>query len=157
MAVQFLAIAKEESREGTSYGTMPTPDLIKEVKVGESGLLKVGYSARFKSSAASAGAAAIFLNANQLKIYTTVPNVQGASTVSTGFRHLSSTGTGLATSTAGEATEGDTTTGLLIAVSASGGLAELWLTPGTYEVSVKFKASSGAITAKERHLWTETP
>lgn len=157
MAVYSLTIAKEETRENTAFGILPTADLVKEVKVGESGLLKIGYSARFKSSVSGAGAASIFLGANELKLYTTEPKVQFATTVGTTFRHLSSFFGGLTTSTAGEAVGADVTTGQLISASTSGGIAELWLAPGTYEVSVQYKASSGSVSAKERRLWCEAP
>lgn len=157
MALFSLAIAKEETRESATFGTLPTADLIKEVKVGEKGLLRIGYSARFKSSVSGAGKAAIFLGANQLKLYTTEPKVQMVSTVGTTFRHLSTSWGGLTTSTSGEATGADVTTGQLISASIEGGMAELWVAPGTYEVSVQYKATSGSATGKERRLWVEVP
>jgi len=157
MALFSLVIAKEELRESTTYGTLPTADLIKEVKVGSSGLLRVGYSARFKSSVSGAGTAAIFLGANQIKLYTTEPKVQGASTTGTVFRQLSSSpATGLATNSSNEAVGADVTTGQLLSVTTTGGMAELFLAAGTYEVSVQYKATSGSVTAKERRLWVET-
>jgi hypothetical protein len=158
MALQFLFIAKEETRESATFGTLPTADLIKEVNVGEKGLLRIGYSARFKSSVSGAGKAAIFIGSNQLKIYTTEPKVQAATTVGTTFRQLSSsTFTGLATSTAGEAVGADVTTGQLISASIEGGMAELFIAAGTYDVSIQYKATSGSVTSKDRRLWVETP
>lgn len=157
MALFNLAISKEESHESTVFGTLPTADLIKEVKVGEKGLVRIGYSARFKSSIAAAGKAAIFLGANQLRLYTTEAKPQQCSTNGTGFRHLSSGFSGLVTSTSGTATGADVTTGQLISGGIEGGMAELWLAAGTYEVSVRFLASEGTVTAKERRLWVETP
>lgn len=158
MALQSLVIATEQTRESATFGTLPTADLIKEVKVGAKGLLRVGYSARFKSSVSAAGKASIFLGANQFRIYTTEPKTQQASTVGTTFRQLSTcSGLGLATSTSGEATGADVTTGQLISSGLEGGMAELWLAEGTYEVSIEFKATSGSVTAKERRLWVETP
>jgi hypothetical protein len=157
MALYSLAIAKEEMRESATFGTLPTADLIKEVVVGKHGLVRVGYSARFKSSVSSAGRAAIFLGANQIKEYTTEPKVVSASTVGTTFRHLSSSFRGLVTSTSGEATGADVTTGQLLTANLEGGMAELWLAEGTYEISVQYKATSGNVTAKERRLWCEVP
>jgi len=157
MALFSLTIAKEESRESTTFGTLPSADVIKGVVVGEKGLLRVGYSARFKSSASSAGAAAIFLGANQLKLYTTEPKVVSASTFGTMFRQLSSSGeAGLVTNTSNEATGSDVTTGQLISATTQGGMAELFLAAGTYDVSIQFKATSGSVTAKDRRLWVET-
>jgi hypothetical protein len=158
MALYSLAVAKEETRESATFGTLPTADLIKEVVVGKHGLIRIGYSARFKSSVSGAGKATLFLGANQFKIYTTEPKVQQASTVGTTFRHLSSGSlNGLTTSTSGEAVGADVTTGQLISAGLDGGMAELWVAEGTYEVSVQYKATSGSVTAKERRLWIETP
>lgn len=157
MALFSLAIAKEETRESATFGTLPTADLIKEVKVGEKGLVRVGYSARFKSNITGTGRAAIFLGANQVKEYTTEPKVVSASTIGTTFRHLSSSYRGLVTSTAGEAVGADVTTGQLLTASLEGGMAELWLAEGTYEVGVFYKATSGNVSAKERRLYVEVP
>jgi hypothetical protein len=157
MALFSLVIAKEETRESASFGTLPTADLIKEVKVGEKGLVRIGYSARFKSSVSGAGNAAIFIGANQLKLYTTEPKVQSTATVGTTFRHLSTGFSGLVTSTAGEAVGADVTTGQMIAASVSGGEISLFLAAGTYEVSVQYKGTSGSVSAKERRLYVETP
>lgn len=158
MALFNLAISKEESRESTTFGTLPTADLIKEVVVGEKGLVKIGYSARFKSSVSAAGKAAIFLGANQLKLYTTESKVVSASTVGLGFRSLSSgSNAGLVTYASGDAVGTDATTGQLLSTSLDGGMAELWLAAGTYDISVQFKATEGKVTAKERRLWCEIP
>jgi hypothetical protein len=157
MALQALAIATEQERTSTTFGTLPTADLIKEVKVGEKGLLRIGYSARFKSSASGAGQAAIFIGTNQIKLFTTEPKAVAAVTIGTTFRHLTSRYAGLAASTAGEATGVDATTGQLISASTEGGEAVLWVAPGTYDVSIQFKATSGSIFVKERRLWVETP
>lgn len=158
MALFSLTIAKEESRESTAFGTLTTPDVIKGVVVGEKELVRVGYSARFKSSVSSAGAAAIFLGANQLKLYTTEPKVVSAATFGTVFRQLSSSGeTGLQSNISNEATGSDVTTGQLISATTQGGMAELFLAPGTYDISVQYKATSGSVTAKDRRLWVEVP
>lgn len=158
MALFNLAISKEETRESATFGTLPTADLIKEVIVGEKGLVKIGYSARFKSSVSAAGKAAIFLGANQLKLYTTESKAVAASTIGTGFRNLSSSNTtGLAVYASGDAVGADATTGQLLSVSLDGGMAELWLAAGTYDISVQYRATEGKVSAKERRLWAEVP
>lgn len=158
MALFNLAISKEESRESTTFGTLPTADLIKEVVVGEKGLVRIGYSARFKSSVSAAGKAAIFIGANQLRIFTTEAKAIASGTIGLGFRNLSSsTGTGLQVYASGDATGTDVTTGQLLSVSTEGGMAELWLAAGTYDVSVQYRATEGKVTAKERRLWVEAP
>lgn len=158
MALFSLTISKEESRESATFGTLPTADLIKEIKVGEKGLVRIGYSARYKSSVSGAGKAAIFLGTNQLKLYTTESKVVSTSTIGTGFRNLSSsTNIGLATYASGDAAGVDATTGQLLSVSLEGGMAELWLAAGTYDIGVQFKATEGKVTAKERRLFVEVP
>lgn len=152
-----LVIAKEESRESATYGTLATPDEIKEVVVPENGIVLIGYSAKFKSSVSASGAAAIFLNANQLKEYTTEPKDIAAGTTATTFRNLTSSWRGLSTASAGEAIGADVTTGQLIGSSLAGGLAAVFLAAGTYTVSVRFKAVEGKVTAKERRLWVGVP
>jgi hypothetical protein len=158
MALFNLAISKEESRESTVFGTLPTADLIKEVVVGEEGLVRIGYSARFKSSVSAAGKAAVFLGVNQLKLFTTESKAVAASTVGLGFRSLSSgSNAGLVTYASGDAVGADATTGQLLSTSLDGGMAELWLAAGTYDISVQYRATEGKVTAKERRIWVETP
>lgn len=157
MALFSLVVSKEESRESTVYGTLTTPDEIKEVKVAENGLILVGYSAKFKSSVSSAGAAAIFLGTNQLKEYTTEPTDIAAGTSGTAFRNLTSSWRGVTTASAGTAVGADVTTGQLIGSSLAGGLAPIFLNAGTYNVSVRFKAVEGKVTVKERRLWIIVP
>lgn len=157
MALFSLAIPTEGSREGTTFATMPTPDAIKEVVVGEKGLVRIGYSARFKSSVSGVGRAAIFIGANQLRSYTTESKVQQCATNGTAFRQLTTAPAGLLTSTSGTATGADMTTGQAISASLEGGMVSLWVAAGTYEVSVRFLASEGAVNVKERRLWVEVP
>lgn len=157
MALFSLAIAKEESRESTVFGTLPTADLIKEVVVGEKGLVRIGYSARFKSSVSAMGKAAIFIGANQLKLYTTEAKAVATSTIGVGFRNLgSSSATGLAAYASGDATGADVTTGQLLSTSLESGMATLFVGAGTYDISVQYRATEGKVTAKERRIWVET-
>jgi len=153
MALSFLTIAAEESRESTTFGMLPKADSLK-VTVPEAGLLRVGYSARFKSSASGAGRAAIFVGTNQLKTYTTEPKALAVATSGTSFRQLSSSQLGLTVGPA-EATGADVTTGQLVSASIEGGMAVIWVAAGTYDVSVQFSATSGKVFAKERRLWVE--
>lgn len=152
-----LVIAKEESRESTAFGTLTTPDEIKEVKVPENGIVLVGFSGKVKSSVAAAGAAAIFLGANQVTEYTTEPKAVAATTVGTTFRNVTSTWRGLTAASAGEAVGVDATTGQLIGSSLAGGLAAVFLAAGTYSISIRYKATEGKVSAKERRLWVGVP
>lgn len=150
-------IATEQSRESASFGTLATADEIKSVVVPENGLILIGYSALWKSSALE-GRAAIFLGANQLKspVASGAPAVQETGSPGTSFDWLATTSVGVSSSAgAGEATT--VTTGLTVGTSASsGGLCAVFAAAGTYNVGIQFKAISGSVTAKERKLWVAT-
>jgi hypothetical protein len=152
-------IATEESRTNTAFGTLATPDEITGIVVPENGLLVVGFMGAIKSSVNSAGSAAIFIGANQLKYVpekVTKPEVQEVPTASTSFRNIGTSPSGLVgNTTIGLGWEGDVTTGQVIGGGTGGG-GMTWvgkLAAGTYAISVKYKATSGSVTAKERALW----
>lgn len=146
-------IATEESRTNVAYGTLTTADEIASVVVPENGLLLVGYSALFKSSVGAAGNAAVFLNSNQLKRPDAAgpPVAQEATTVGAGtYSYLTSAYYGLGRVGTAESV---VTTGMALGGTEVGGLCAVTAAAATYTVSVRFKASSGSITAKERKLW----
>jgi hypothetical protein len=145
-------IATEENRTNTAFGTLVTPDEITGVVMPTSGLIIVGYSALVKSSVASAGNYAIFLNSNQLR---TPYGVQENQTVETSFIYVSSFYGGLT----GNSTTSPSivTTGQVVgAPNVAGGLCTVFAASGTYNVSIRFKATSGSVVAKERKLWVYT-
>src|SRR5262249_11215596 len=88
-------IATEQSRESTSYGFLATEDKIENVVLAENGLILLSYAARVKSSVASAGHAAIFLNANQIKEPFQAAGSQEANTSGTTERAIISSAGGL--------------------------------------------------------------
>jgi len=141
-------IATEESRANVAYGTLPTPDEVTGVSVPANGILRISYDAIVKSSASGQGNIAIFIGANVAlgRPALTSSNVEVA-TVGTAFGRVATSlveGIGLefnvnATSLV--------TTGRVVNALEFGELGA-----GTYAVSVKYKAASGSITAKERIL-----
>lgn len=149
-------IAAEESRTNIAFGTLATADEVKSVVLPENGLIEIGYVAKWKSSVGSAGRAAIFVEATQLKKATTAGN-QEALTNGAGWNTLSTASFGLnGNPGAGEAAF--VTTGQPMSADAEGsagggGSCLVFAAAGTYNISVQFKATSGSVTAKERKLW----
>jgi len=147
-------IATEESRTNTAFGTLATADEITNVVLPTNGLMAIGYVALVKESVSTAGRAAIFLGANQLKkVGGTTPVVQEAELFGTGtFQTLATQADGL---DRGEGTS-FVTTGQVLAHNRGtglGGLCYVFAASGTYNVSIQYKATSGSVTAKERKLW----
>jgi hypothetical protein len=155
-------IATEESRENIAFGVLATSDEIANVVMPENGLILVGYAATWKSSVSGAGNAAIFLGANQIKApfgVKGVPRVAAANTQGTAFSFLGSSLQGLV-SAGEEFGTSQVTTGQLIGFEQElkwlGGFAVIFAEKGTYNVSIRFAAGSGKVTAKERKLWVAT-
>lgn len=130
-------IATEQSITSTSYVAMGTADEITGVIIPANGLLVVSYDAQVKSSA-SEGTAALFVGSNE------VLALPGGSLIPSSFARIFTTvesklGRELATPVV--------STGKVTPSAEIGQLAA-----GTYTVSIRFKAPSGSVTAKERVL-----
>jgi hypothetical protein len=150
-------IATEQTRESASFGTLTTPDEIKEVKLPENGLIAIAYLAIAKCSTAGSGRAAIFIGSNQLKKPgSSVPVVQEAELFGTGtFQTVATAADGL---DRGEGTS-FVSTGQVVAHNRGtgfGGFCYVFASAGTYNISVQYRATAGSITAKERKLWVAT-
>lgn len=166
-------IATEEARTNVAYGKLTTPDQVSSVVLPTDGLICVAYHAMFKNSVTTAGRAAIFLGANQVKTAdngTAAPVVAeengGNSAVDT-YRPLysgaggGSGGTGLSLASSATAYTGDVTTGQLLgevgaASAPTPGPVYIFAAAGTYDVSIQFRSTSGSVTVKERKLWVWT-
>lgn len=170
-------IATEESRTNTAYGLLTTPDRVQNVLLPTDGLICVAYQALWKESVASAGRAAIFIGANDLKL----PNF-GSATINTGtppsawiggtantYQPLSTIAAGLRCAVGGTGVGGsDSTLGVTTGVALSsaqntgselvydGGVCLIYAAAGTYDISIQFKSTSGSVSAKERKLWVWT-
>jgi len=145
------ATATEETRTNAAFGTLTTADEIKEIVVPENGQLLVGFSANVKSSVSAAGRVAIFVGSNQLKSISSSSGfvVQEASTSGTSFNLVSSATVGLISSSGGEAFP---TTGVVLGEddALAGWVTIHRLPAATYTISVRYKSSTGSVTAKER-------
>ncbi len=160
-------------------------DEVRDVVLATDGLLMVGYRAIWKESVAAAARAASFIDGEQIKVYEAQGNpafpTQAAGMASAAgvgyYSVLHSSGAGLVSD---EATPDTTmpTTGVVLGSyntsanarsSIDNGNSVPWegttrtgicviegLAAGTYDVSVRFKATSGTVTAKDRKLWVWT-
>ncbi len=148
-------------RENAAFGTLTTPDEIKEVVVPTNALLLIGSSFGLKSSVSGAGRAAIFIGANQLKGAAggANPVVQEVATTAAGsLQHVTTYPGGLSIQTfaiwGADVTTGQTLGDVAAAaVPVLGGFAVIFVAAGTYNITLQFKATSGNVTAKERKLW----
>jgi hypothetical protein len=160
-------IAAEQSRTNAAYDYLGTPDKVTGIVMPTDGLLFVAFQALWKESVANAARAAIFLGANQLKARWeslgsappggTQPEVTPAEALinDAGVDHpLATWSRGLTGGTsAGREQHSDVTTGQVVGNLDKEGVCAIFAAAGTYDVGVKFKASSGSVTAKERKLW----
>lgn len=179
-------IATTESRTNAALGLMTTPDRVQNLVLPADGLIFVAYQATWQASNPSAGRAAIFLGANQMKVGVTdasfpAPSVQGAyASGNAGVdRLLTSAPFGLVSHDSNTAYTGDVSTGQAVGMilpsptrpwvqfggsttdvstspAAPGGLCCIFAAAGTYDISVQFAASAGSVTAKNRKLWAWT-
>jgi len=152
-------IATQEARTNTAYGLLATPDRVSGIVLPTNGLIAVAYQAMWFESVSNAARAAIFVGANQLKI----ASVAGAPVVTeaqTGGAVGTSTplhthGGGIISENASSAIT-EVTTGQVVGGGAGvtqNGICYIFAAAGTYDISVQFKASSGTVTALNRHLW----
>lgn len=167
-----------------AYAFAATPDRVQNVILPTDGIIRVRYQATWQESVAAAARAAIFLGATQLQAAkgdaagASAIGVCEAGTGAAGAGNdvpLSSCPVGLVSGRGGPYS-GDVTTGQIFglaqASSASiltvgglscapaapfghGGHVDIWAAAGTYDVGVKFKASSGNVTVKNRRLMVE--
>jgi hypothetical protein len=167
-------IATTESRSNAAYGSLTTPDLVRNLVLPADGLICVMYQAIWKESVDNQARAAIFVGVNQLKARTlggTAPLVQEASCPGSAnsFMPLATYGGGLfgATANIGGTISADVTTGQVVGMlddslgygpptPGAWGPAYIFAAAGTYDISVQFKAASGTVTAQNRKLWVWT-
>lgn len=175
-------VATTESRTNTAYGTLTTPDQVPNLVVPSNGLIKVLYQAMWKESVGNAASATLFIGSNQIKAQASYGGAQpGAQEAKTGgamtdtYFPLFTIPVGLGTTRLGPYSD-DVTTGQAVgfvsgnsassgisfevagnAVNnfnlAQGGGCYIFITPGTYNISVQFKSTSGSLTVKNRKLW----
>jgi hypothetical protein len=139
-------IAAEHTRENTAFGTMSEADEIPGIVVPAGGTVRFSYLALVKASA-SAGTLGFFLNSSGVPPLNSLEPLIGW----TNFRALVTIpgNSSLVTSTTTEVTS---LSGFII---GGGAIDAVNIPAGTYNLSVKFKASSGSVTVKERTLKAE--
>jgi hypothetical protein len=139
-------IATEQSRENVAAGVLGTPDTLTVVApVG--GLVVVQVGLAFKSSNAAAGTLELYANATSLS---------SVATTGTGFKNVSTA--------SGELIRGSlevgagSNSGVLAAGTENKGGALAFrigvapLSAGTITLQLRYKASAGTVTAKERYF-----
>ena len=149
-----------ETRTNAAYGLMPTPDEVPGIVMPQDGLICVAYNAIWANSVVGAGRAAIFLGANQQKVYSGLaggPVTWGAANNASAINAyvpLATVPIGLSSGTgsAGTGTP-SVTTGQTVSDGTTGGFSVVFAAAGAYDVSVQFLASSGSVTVKDRRLW----
>lgn len=142
-------VTAEEARASAEFGFLTTEDKISGVELAEDGLMLIFLRTHVKSSVSGAGHAAVFLNGTQLKTRTGASNDEGL-TSGTGFGLIFTSAEGLTVAMPTE--NADVATGQILGPDALA----VYAAAGTYTVGVKYKASSGSVTAKERRLMVAT-
>lgn len=164
-------IAATETRTNTSYGLLPTPDIVRSLIVPQDSLVAVTFQGTWQESVAGAARAAIFVGSNQLQAASGgggAPNAGLAEAILNsssggGIDYPFSTvpwGLNCGTTGGGTTYSGDVNTGQAVASrhysdsDMVGGRCEIFgLAAGVYDISIQYKASSGSVTAKNRKLW----
>jgi len=176
-------IPTEESKSGASYGMLPTPDRVSGLNIPAAGFIAVHFDAKVKSSVAGAGRVAIYLNETDVRTRGNgqFPQSITAPTRATEpgtFVAVTATSFGLvAASRAINVGSPDLTTGQTLGepfidgfgmrydlggtirevADEATGVCYIKAAAGTYDLSIRYFASSGSISAKERilYVWTE--
>ena len=150
-----LIIATEESTSSTSFTDLATPDRVQNVALPTDGLIFVLVTAQWKESVASAARAAVFIGSSQLQSPGVATAVSQEAELSLGgatdtYAELRSASDGLS-SPATVRGSSPAATGQVVAQPMV-----IAAAAGTYDVGVKFKASSGSVSARYRKLWVWT-
>lgn len=165
-------IDASQSTSSSTYTELGTPDRVEDIVVPTDGLLFIAFEARWQQSVANAARAAIFIGSDQLRVIDGTDGTSKAeaariatSTLSRrlvtdariGLVSLEADGNDTKPHVVGGTIKGTTdyeagSTGYTDS-EAHGGILAVRAEPGTYDISVQFKASSGNVTASLRRLW----
>lgn len=143
-------IDTEQSRTNTAMGLLETPDEVEEVVLPSGGLIWIMFRARMKSSKEGKGRCSLFLNSTEIR------NPHNEAGISKG-----TDGTDKYDIVYADQNEMKLSTGSGGGEPAPAGTGNLlggngllvFADPGTYDVSARFNASEGSVTAKERRLY----
>lgn len=142
-------IATSQTRTSTAYGFLGTPDRVQGIDAPDGGLILIQFSCEWSQTVASAAAATLLVGS------TGVGSTAGASA----SLALKPMGTGISSGgVAGLIDQpiiGNNLAYILAVPIDSLGIGGA-IAPGTYDVGVQFKATSGDVTARNRLLrvWT---
>ncbi len=165
-------IAASQSTSASTYTTLSTPDQV-SVYLPTNGLIQVYYHATWQESVLNAGRIGMFLGNTQ--VVAPIPGFSTPQPVELSYLGgagpgvaftVTTTSWGLGMTSNTSSYTGDVTTGQLVAAMPAttdtfvnsrdgGGAATIFAAAGTYAVAIKFKASSGSVTASNRRLWVE--
>lgn len=157
-------VSAEQFTASTSYTLLGTPDRVQNVVLPTDGLIFVSYQARVHTAGGigAEGRAAIFIGESQLKARNTsgAPSVQEAAlfgNVDT-YRWLVTAPYGLREPLGSGAAATDTSDPATLALTTGESpVCVVAASAGTYDVSVRFKATSLQVWARERKLrvWSQ--
>lgn len=135
---------------------LATPDRVTGVTV-TGGVIMVMYRALYQQSVASNSSWIIYLNTTQVKgNAASAPaalSFAGAASTADDEIIFTSSGTLNAVSAAGAGNATDITTGQTLANAQYPGWLPIHVAPGTYDVSISVRVTSGNVTVKNRKLW----
>lgn len=151
------------TRTNVAYGSLSdAADQVGPLTLASNGWIIVGYKALASCSVGgNIGSVALFLDANQVVV---TPSGVSGGPVSAQALSPGSTNVGAVMTAAGNGLQwvdfptsnytGDVTTGQLLGNQSNGpGIAVIFAAAGAHTVSVRWKSSSGTITASARTLW----
>lgn len=175
-------ISAEETRTNVAYGLMPTADRCQAVVVTPDSKIEINYFALWKAAGNARAAIFIGANQIKIAETDAAPKTQAAVAYGgVGYYHtLTSFQGGLISSDAGMGDESIVATGQIFGAQIAaasveiggvlrnasngaygtpnnssipaGGPVEIFVQPGTYDISVQFKCDSGAVSIKNRRL-----
>ena len=177
-------ISASQTVTSTTYTTLTTPDQVTGVVMPTNGLIAVWYQAAWQESVVAAARMSLFLGSNQvvaayegIATHTVEAGNPSAASGPNVNSSISTWSLGLAAAEAGSGYTGDVTTGqaigqatpvtqpspgitsyingLVTDLAPCGGPCYIFAAAGTYTVGVRFKASSGSVTASNRKLWVQ--
>lgn len=168
----YTAVTASQSTSSGTFTTLATPDVVNNIVLTTGGLIHVAYHATWQESVTNTANAALFLGTNQITSLATqissAPTAQYAyinASINTNYQ-LVTYPAGLVSDVSGiygtDATTGQTLGSVMgtgraspgaPGASAYGGPCYIWAAPGTYNISVQFRVSSGTVSVSNRRLW----
>jgi hypothetical protein len=146
----------------TGYVSMPTPDKQPAVVLPQDGILNVGFTASVYETVLNAARIAIFVNGVQLRMADAAAGTAVSETsvgAATRWCQCYSNQWGLRTFVPTASLPAFPVGPVALTVNNSPNSGGFWcpilMTPGSYDVEVRYKASSGQLYASARRLWVQ--